>query len=74
MGKLLHISDYVSDWERLYIDDSGDTTLAIYVDTKTGRLDVSMYNDDGDVVRKELTTVESAVVINALSTAQRIKE
>jgi hypothetical protein len=59
MGQVLRLSDYVFPWKKIFCDDSGATTLEIHMNTGTCELEILSYNDEGECIRKVLTTVES---------------
>ena len=59
MGQVIQLSDYVYPWKKIFCDNSGDTSFEIHMNTGTCELEILSYNDEGECIRKVLTTVES---------------
>lgn len=71
MGDVIRLSDYHYPWEEIFREDSGDSTLSIHVNRGTGELEVMIYNDEMECIRKVLSTVDAAALRHVIDKAHR---
>jgi hypothetical protein len=71
MGKVIKLSDYVMNWRQIFATDSDNSTLQIYVNERTGEFEIVQMNDDGEVIRTCLSTVESVGLSQTMTAAHK---
>jgi hypothetical protein len=69
MGKVIKIADYMNQWKLVFSQDNGTNVLQVYMDERTGELEVCQMNDDGEVIRSVLPMVQSVAMFEAMSGA-----
>jgi len=59
MGKIIKLSDVPGTWEEVFTDHSDDTTMHMFRDRFTGRMEFVLVNSEGEAITKVLGDVAS---------------
>jgi len=63
MGTVINLRDYKDDWKEVFTTDGPNTTLQVYVNTRTGEAEIVQMNDEGEAIRTTLD-YDAALVLS----------
>jgi hypothetical protein len=59
VGKVIKLSDVPGTWDEVFTEHSDDTTLHVYRDRFTGRMEIVLVNGEGEAISKCLGEIAS---------------
>ena len=66
MGQVIDIDAYRYPWHEVFTADGPASTLQVYVNVRTGEVEVVQMNDDGEVIRTPIDSINAAIMSAAL--------
>lgn len=72
VGDVIRLEDYKYPWHEVLSVDGPSSTLHVYVDDRTGDVEIVQMNDDGESIRTVLCSVDVDGLITALVRARNI--
>lgn len=66
MGDVVRMSDFVYPWKEILTVDNECNTCHVYLNTGTGEIEIVQINDDGESIRTQFDTVETASLVSAI--------
>lgn len=71
MGTLIRIADHIYPWKLAFASDAEHSTLQVYVNDRTGEIEIVQMNDEGEAIRTCLSVIDSANLSEAVLRAQQ---
>lgn len=71
MGEVIKFESFKFPWREVLTLDSESSTLQVYVNDQTGEAEIVQMNDDDDAIRTQLTRVDAALLVAALSPKEK---
>lgn len=66
-NNVIQISNFFNSWKEVCAFDAETSTLQFYVNKRTGEIEVVQMNDDGEVIRTQLSSHDSDILREVLS-------
>ncbi len=71
MGNVIRLADHIYPWKLSFASDSEHSTLQVYVNERSGEIEVVQMNDEGEAIRTCLNVIDSANLSEAVSRAHQ---
>ena len=67
MGELIRMQDHIFPWHEAFRADGPGTTMQVFVNDRSGEVDVVSSNDDGESITVSLDPVQRSALLAALA-------
>lgn len=67
MGNVISIDEYRSPWREVFSSDGETTSIQLYMNSRTGEVEIVQTNDDGESIRTVLTSLDASLLRSALT-------
>ena len=73
MGEVIQMSEYGYWRETLSVTDENDTSLQIFVNTRTNETEIVQMNSEGEAIRSLLSALDADLLISSLQAVKAKK-
>lgn len=70
MGDVIKLDSFKQPWREVLALDSESSSLQVYVNDRTGDVEIVQMNDDGKAIRTQLSRADVALLYTALTTRE----